>query len=516
MLETFLTSSLTPFVVEVAKGVFINLTSEGIKEIFKKVHSNWKNSTPEEVFKTILSTAFFTAFVETLRGYGVRNIHGNEEIVKKLLQLEGINPKLEEFDFKNFSRNGVLNQIWEYYKRILLSDENRNEELKKVITENGERIFGDITLLAENHFYRILDLEKSNEDIGVSRLKKWIEEESRYSSVYKYKRKLYEVAKEFEEPILKHEKVFKIPLKDLYVEPSFRIYEKNLLFKERGLEKENPPRCQEEDRIGGERGGFYFYTPRKVRLTEFIPDLLRGKNPFEFLKPPSPKMVLLLGYPGEGKTSFTKKLIYDYVNNKLNISQQAFLIRFRDINEEEDGYLLKSALETINNHIKRKYGIEIKSWEGKFLILDGLDEYVVPQNLTNEQISQILRKFYSLIKDKEKTFILITSRYIPTEVLNKAATDFQTLVLELREFDGEDITQYLNNFERALEKLEPRSIGKFKIKLRKLKEYLKTFYTKKNSRNYTEIYSIYENILGLEDKHCHLKELINQPRNSHS
>ncbi|HIC08673.1 MAG TPA: hypothetical protein EYO62_01270 [Aquificales bacterium] len=100
MLETFLTSSLFPFVVEVAKGVFINLTSEGIKKIFEEVHSNWKNSTPEEVFKTILSTAFFTAFVETLRGYGIKNIHGNEEIVKKLLQLEGINPKLEEFDSK--------------------------------------------------------------------------------------------------------------------------------------------------------------------------------------------------------------------------------------------------------------------------------------------------------------------------------------------------------------------------------------------------------------------------------
>ncbi len=168
MLEVFLTSSLFPFVVEVAKGVFTNLTSEGIKKIFEEVHSNWKNSTPEEVFKTILSTAFFTAFVETLRGYGIKTIHGNEEIVKKLLQLEGTNPKLEEFDFKNFPQNGVLNQIWEYYKRTLLSDENQNAELKKVITENGERIFGDTVRLAENHFYRILDLEKSDEDIGVS------------------------------------------------------------------------------------------------------------------------------------------------------------------------------------------------------------------------------------------------------------------------------------------------------------------------------------------------------------
>ncbi len=207
-------------------------------------------------------------------------------------------------------------------------------------------------------------------------------------------------------------------------------------------------------------------------------------------------MVLLLGYPGEGKTSFTKKLIYDYVNNKLNISQQVFLIRFRDIKDTKDGKLLENPYEVINNHIKRKYGIKIPSWEGKFLILDGLDEYVVPRNFTNEEIKELLGKLYDAVSDEDNTLILITSRYIPNEVLNKAAIDFQTLVLELREFDEVDIARYLNNFERALEKLNLENPLVFKKKLKSLKENLiKILSTSK----------------GFEDNRCHLRELINQP-----
>ena len=503
MLEPFLSSTLAPLVTEVAKSVFTSLTSEGIKKILKEVYNNWKSSSPEEVFKTILLTAFFMAFAETLREFGIKNIHGNEEITKKLLKLEGINPKLEEFDFENFQQNEVLNQIWEHYKRTLLSNENQNETLKNVLQEKETLLFGNTIRLAENYFYRILDLEKSDEDRSVYRLKKWIENESRYASIFKYKRVLYKVATEFEEPILRNEKVFKIPLKDLYIEPSFRIYEKSIDSEKEILKKEDPPRCQIEDRIGEERGSFYFYTPEKVKLTKFIPRLLKNENPFEFIKPISPKMVLLLGYPGEGKTSFTKKLVYDYVNHKLDISQQPFLVRFRDISKTKDGNLLENPFEVINKHIKRKYGIELQSWEGKFLILDGLDEYIVPQNLTNEEIKDFIGKFYDAVRDEENTLILITSRYLPTEVLNKIATDFQTLVLELREFDKEDITRYLNNFEKALEKLNLPNLQEFKEKLKSIKDGL------------IEIFSDSEefiiDFLDLEDENCHLKELINQP-----
>ena len=115
-------------------------------------------------------------------------------------------------------------------------------------------------------------------------------------------------------------------LADIYIEPHFTIHKHCFPDKDprRGDKKERfsaPAYLQKEEDQ---------YLPYGGNLHQIISDFLSGKNPLN-LAAKDARVMLLLGHPGQGKTSFCRRLVYDMVNGRQPIEKEFFLVRLRDV-----------------------------------------------------------------------------------------------------------------------------------------------------------------------------------------
>ncbi|HAA11167.1 MAG TPA: hypothetical protein DCE41_05470, partial [Cytophagales bacterium] len=195
-----------------------------------------------------------------------------------------------------------------------------------------------------------------------------------------------------------------VALNDVYLDPGVRVYKEC-------FQKEEDTRKYREHQEGD--NVMITLPMEEITSLGYLKQLffegtahctLKAKDPF----------VLLLGYPGQGKSSFTKRLL-DEVFTEESTNASVFWVKLRDI--EDLNALAAKPITTLLEHLNDRRKSREILWEvqdteldGGVLILDGLDEIFMSQGLREKQIDTFLDHLATKAKQFDGLRLLVTSR----------------------------------------------------------------------------------------------------------
>lgn len=207
-----------------------------------------------------------------------------------------------------------------------------------------------------------------------------------------------------------------VRLSDIYVEPNFGIHEYCA-----GDKAGNPQKTN----------GFY---PVNESLHKAILDWVFEKP--RRLQKKEMRMVLLLGYPGQGKTSFTKRFLHDLAQTLPD--RACYQVRLKSISDLDElknrpfKVIKQAILEQAQQEID-DIDLDIKL-DHAILVLDGLDELKIKRDIQGRDIDDICQ---AIVEEAEQSYpnlkILLTSRYGYVNL--ERLKDRQIQILQLEEFD---------------------------------------------------------------------------------
>lgn len=347
----------------------------------------------------------------------------------------------KEFDLDKFSKNKLVKYYKEIYNNILIKQLNKNEIklLEKYINNN-----------LKHNYYKILE----EKPLLLTKYIKHLQ-----SDIFKEKHKHYEktiyeenISKEYTNIVLNDPKA--LTLKDLYIKPNFRVH-KNCFCEDDKKVKELTYRdtkfieCSEDD------------------IHKFILKTLDAQNDLG-LDRKEINTIFISGFPGQGKSSFVKRFVYDVINGITPLEKDVVLIKLKNLKNNQS---LKN--ENIEKVIKDNIPYKIEDLDNCIVVLDGLDELYMKSGLKLEDIDDICGKLSEL---NATTIVTTRHHYANFDKLNES----NVLVLELKELSLEQQVKWLDKYKQTYpdKKLS--------------KEILEELHNKKINNN-------------------HITELINQP-----
>lgn len=235
-------------------------------------------------------------------------------------------------------------------------------------------------------------------------------------------------------------------LADIYVEPYYGVH--------RYCFKEKDKRITKNE----QKPFINFDTNLHVDL----PRLLTQEDCLE-LDGKKPGLVLLLGYPGQGKTSFCKRLIYDLTGTSPLPFEHIYFVRLRNVPNPAD--LSNNALKVIQTEIEDEVEAPPINWHNTLLILDGLDELNIKDGFHGGKIDDICKSLEQACERYPGLRIVLSSRYgyVDLDALKKR----NIIIVRLEEFSKAQQLRWL--FKYRAERFHPES----PLTAKKLEEYHK-------------------------------------------
>lgn len=229
-------------------------------------------------------------------------------------------------------------------------------------------------------------------------------------------------------PVLNNDK--NMTFNDIYIEPTFEFLS-NHLKKEKEKYYEQFTTAKDNQSI---HNFIYSYLKNKSSCNN---EQFQSKNS---------NIVLILGQPGQGKSSFSKKFMFDYISKNFDIKEQVFMLRLRDISNTLN--LLDNPIDSLGEKLNKIIGFTPNLEEETILLLDGLDELTMKEQLVSSKIDDFLETLISCLKDYPKLKLIITSRtlYVNLEKLEKRLKD-DILTLHLKAFDLEKQKLWLEKYK---------------------------------------------------------------------
>lgn len=229
-------------------------------------------------------------------------------------------------------------------------------------------------------------------------------------------------------PVLDNDK--NMTLNDIYIEPTFEFLSNHLK--------------KEKDKYYNQ-----FTTAKDNQsIHNFIYNYLNNKSSCnnEQFQSKNSNIVLILGQPGQGKSSFSKKFMFDYISKNFDTKEQVFLLRLRDISNSS--HLLDNPIDSLVEKLNKIIGFTLNLEDETILLLDGLDELTMKEQLVSSKIDDFLETLISCLKDYPKLKLIITSRtlYVNLEKLEKRLKD-NILTLHLKAFDLEKQKLWLEKYK---------------------------------------------------------------------
>jgi len=335
----------------VSKVPFGNIISfvYGLGRIYERIE------TPEEALHIAIVLGVLRSLEETL----VEFAFSKEQIEKILEELKVDSEKerqIQELAIpENFSPDDLLDPNGEIYKSI---KEIFLEPVESYSFINSEDFAKRFRRKLKFNFWEVIEENKNKFKLLLDKFESESYKEAvRIYEIEKYHRK---IPNRFEEKaIFGNEKG--VTLRDVYIEPEFRVYKECINEKYIKLFEEDREIFFEDERR--EKDSFLVFKDENERdLHSFLYSILRGDYEKRgIFKAESPSVILLLGYSGGGKSSFCKKIIYDHYNDRIDLDRDVYLLELRRLGEGEVDEFIKFPLKTVINKLKEIIGIENNS-----------------------------------------------------------------------------------------------------------------------------------------------------------
>lgn len=375
----------------------------------------------DKAFQKAFSLAYFTTFANALKRYNA-DPECEKEDLDELKKKTGAAFRTDDFDINNFYDNEIVTKYRQVYENFLKGFGTGEPNITK--------IFKYVRDYLELNFYLILEKFPLTYKNYTYRLKTKSYEISR--ELNRKNRYYSDLKNEFTAPMFNDETG--MSLADTYVEPGFRVHE----YCTANSGKSNIWDWYKRY----DRKGFVEHRSYKDSIHRFIYSLIKNNNPIEDLRCPGANVIFILGYPGQGKTSFCKKTMYDILSEQAAVDTRFYFVRFKDIKNVAD--FINFPLEVIKEKIEEDLDTKLSKneFDRSLLILDGLDELYMRDNMSVDQIDEICKELSWVAEQK----IIITSRYgyIAVEKLKKR----EALILQLMEFDPDMQNRWLGNYKR--------------------------------------------------------------------
>lgn len=244
----------------------------------------------------------------------------------------------------------------------------------------------------------------------------------------------------------------RMTLESIYVEPYFSCHES--CFGESYLEQATE--WQPADNETEVKKHDFLTLPTLTSANDFLVKVI-GQQPQEgkeMLKSPDKtRLFFLLGFPGQGKTSFCHRLFYDLSAGRQN-DQPVFYLRLKDFAEPMQlvNNPRKAVFERLQDELEFCLGDNIfgkKDLNNCVLLLDGLDELAMVSRMDKGVTNDFCENLQHWIDSDfcENLKIVVTSRHQYLDFKKVNGENEATLVMQLLEFDYSQQQEWLQKFE---------------------------------------------------------------------
>lgn len=230
-----------------------------------------------------------------------------------------------------------------------------------------------------------------------------------------------ELIKQFVEPLQPDIPECNETLKDLYIEPFFEIH-KNTFFVKETEQTDEFNKLEKELTVHTFLKNYYFKNKKHPEFSE------------------NHNLLFVLGQPGQGKTSFCNKLIYDYLQESEGLPEvPIFFIKIRALVARD---FIDTPFLEITKHIKQNFNFQ----EDKcILVLDGLDEAYMSGGLNDGDLKNLYERLKTTTQSNKDLKIILTSRFNYLK-LNDSCID-RSSVIQLSALDVTQIKEYSEKFK---------------------------------------------------------------------
>ncbi len=320
---------------------------------------------------------------------------------------------------------------------------------ERQLTEGGieandqAKIFRYISTYFNAHFFELIEEdEKQKFSLLTNYLNSKQAEE--YRTIYLRKRYEQHLMAMFEsDAVFQNEN---LSLKKLYVPPHFSMH-KNTVEPEQWREFRSWKYPNSHDE----------YFPRQENLDDCILSILQnGQDAKPYLKPDlsnkRSRFLLILGSPGQGKSSLCKRLMYKILTGEQALKQDIFFVRMRYITDIQGlrtaplTTLLQAAQE--QSHHTPGYTINKNTFERSLLILDGFDELSMASNMETQESLRFCSNLIEALDYKTELKIILTSRLGRIAPQDIQAGQEKVNFFLMQPFNQSQQEQWLQNYKR--------------------------------------------------------------------
>lgn len=228
--------------------------------------------------------------------------------------------------------------------------------------------------------------------------------------------------KSFVEPLQSDIPECKETLKDLYIEPFFEIHKNS--FASKASESINE----------------FYGLDKEISIHSFLKEYyFKNKKHSNFKN--NYNLLFVLGQPGQGKTSFCSKLVYDYIVESDGIPEiPLFFVKIRDL-------VARDFIDAPFNEIQRRINQNFDFQNDKcILVLDGLDEAYMSGGLNDGDLRNLYERLKVTSQSNKDLKIILTSRFNYLK-LNDSCID-RSNVLQLSTLSVFQIKEYSEKFKQ--------------------------------------------------------------------
>jgi len=361
-------------------------------------------SEPNEAYFFTIYTSYLNTFIE-----GISNLNINENNFS-IPTRTTIQYDYNEFDLAKITTN-TLKLYFDVIFKEFVAKEDR-AKVQKYINNNLK--YNYLLVLKQNSSVLQKYLNHIKSDLG-------IEKKNNFNkNIYQEK-----IVNEYFDVVLGDE--YGLTLDDLYIEPNFRVH-KNCFSGDDKRVKVNDTREK-------------YIDVKDESIHKFIDDILENRNAHN-LDVKDVDTIFIAGQPGQGKSSFSKRFVYDSINDKTSSDKEIIFIKLKNISEPTD--LLN---KTLKNIVKESVTFEIDNLDDYIIVLDGLDELAMKTGLSLNDIDTICHRL-----SKVKTTKIITTRhgYVKLDSLS----DDNIVIVELRELNKSQQLDWLGKYKSTYKNLK--------------------------------------------------------------